>query len=74
MRTAVGLKPRKDLISRYKDLSLSLFALRRKVPRLQVLGISLVHPRHSIPPEQLRLLDDIEKGTVPKPPSIVFMM
>lgn len=43
-------------LRRYAELADAMYEIRRNCLRLSVLGVSTLHPRHPIPPDQLRLL------------------
>src|SRR3989338_8070752 len=45
-----------DHLSRYILLTRSMYEVRRRCPRLPVLGISALHPRHPLPADQCDLM------------------
>jgi len=57
---------------RYAELSEMMLRVYRLCPRLPVLGISILHPRHAPPPAQLELLRELD-GQMGRrrPPSLV---
>jgi hypothetical protein len=45
-------------LSRYRELVRLMYDIRRQCPRLEALGISTLNPRHPLPPDQLRLMEE----------------
>ena len=64
-----------DWSLRYAELSEMMLRVCRLCPRLPVLGISTLHPRHAPPPAQLQLLRELGAQTPPRRrvPSLVSL-
>ena len=67
---------RMDWLSRYAELSEMMLRVCRLCPRLPVLGISILHPRHAPPPAQLRLMRELDAPAGPRrrPPSLAGLV
>lgn len=63
-------------ITRYRAMAELLYAVRRRLPQLPVLGMSLLHPRHSLPADQLKLLSSLEdaRPSTRWHPSLVWLV
>src|SRR3989338_6253284 len=66
--TAPSAQPATGWDRRYAELSDLMYAVRRARRTLPVLGLSMAHPRHAIPPVQLQLLRDLEALTGARSP------
>lgn len=64
-----------DWRSRYAELSEMMLRVCRLCPRLPVMGISTLYPRHVPPPDQLQLMRELDAQTRQRrqPPSLVSL-
>ncbi|MDP3722479.1 MAG: hypothetical protein Q8R91_03155 [Candidatus Omnitrophota bacterium] len=67
--SATPAEPRRWL-ERYAALTELMYEVRRLCPRLPVLGLSTVHPRHAVPPDHLWLMGPAPL-TLPSPLGLV---
>ena len=51
-------------LSQYQELAQLAYTVRHLCPRLPVLGIAVLHPRHPIPPDHLQLLKVLARDGV----------
>jgi hypothetical protein len=51
------VRPERGWLSRYEAFTRVMYAVRRFAPGLPAAGISLLHPRHTPPPEHLRMAE-----------------
>lgn len=47
-------------MSEYWRLVKRMYAVRKLCPRLGLLGVSTLHPRHSLPADQMRLMEELQ--------------
>lgn len=60
-REAARAPTQKTWAGRYRAMTELLYAVRRRCPRQVVLGMSLLNPRHPLPPDQARLLEGLRR-------------
>lgn len=65
----------KEWVGEYRRLVKRMYAVRKLCPRLGLLGVSTLHPRHSLPADQLELMKELkDPHGAPRLPSFIFLM
>lgn len=74
--TWISQREKTDWSGSYVQLFEMMGRVYRQCPRLPVLCISILHPRHAPPPDQIRLLRELDAQTGPRrrPPSLIGLM